>query len=226
MKFSGDNRIVVDWDDTCVENAWPGRATTWKFGARSSLRYLLDKGYDVVIYSTRLAPMEPDEVTPRDNTAEYEHIRDMLTAEGLHAVRIWMQPWKPGALAYIDDKAIRYSGSWSNVLDALFPGSLVAGEPESAIEEAARLVTGARNNDYGHPLDNHTATARMFAPYLERKYGVRLDLDAEDVCWFNVVQKISRDANAPKRDNAVDVAGYAANVDMVRTERERRSVPE
>jgi hypothetical protein len=52
-------------------------------------------------------------------------------------------------------------------------------------------------------------------------------LDAYDVCVFNMVQKLSRTAHQlrtegrPHRDSLVDIAGYAANMDMIN--RERRS---
>ncbi len=83
-------------------------------------------------------------------------------------------------------------------------------------------VVQERGADYGHPLDNHTATAEMVAVYLERKHGVWLPLDAEDVCWFNVLQKISREANRAKHDNRLDIAGYVENVEMILSERARR----
>lgn len=90
------------------------------------------------------------------------------------------------------------------------------------LAEAAQLVSVERQEKYGHPLENHTATAEMWRAYVQRKYGVKLPFDAEDVCWMNVLQKVSREANSPQRDNRVDVAGYAANVEMVIVERERR----
>lgn len=101
-------------------------------------------------------------------------------------------------------------------------------QQESVLEEAARLVAGKRGSDYGKPIDNHTTTANLFLFYVWRKYDpdTRLgdiEFDAEDVCWFNILQKCSRDANAPTRDNAVDVAGYAENLQMVRDERARRA---
>jgi hypothetical protein len=102
------------------------------------------------------------------------------------------------------------------------------GTMETICEEAVRLVAGARGSDYGHPLDNHSTTAELFNAYLHRKYGTFVYglLDADDVCWFNILQKCSRDANAPKRDNLVDVAGYAENIQIVRDERERRAEQE
>lgn len=95
---------------------------------------------------------------------------------------------------------------------------------ESVLEEAARLVAGKRGDDYGHPLDNHGCTSAMFSAYLHRKYGIWVPLDAEDTCIFNVLQKVSREANRPQRDNAVDGAGYFENLQMVRDERARRTV--
>lgn len=89
----------------------------------------------------------------------------------------------------------------------------------TVLDEAANLVHGARADGYGHPLKNHTATAEMFNAYLQRKYGVDLGLNADDICWFNILQKASRDANSPGRDNLVDVAGYAYNLELIREAR-------
>lgn len=92
----------------------------------------------------------------------------------------------------------------------------------SVLEEAQELIHGDRNTDYGHPLDNHSATAELVRAYLRRKYGTA-EFDADDVCVFNVLQKISRLANTPDhRDSLVDIAGYVGNVEMIHTERERR----
>lgn len=89
----------------------------------------------------------------------------------------------------------------------------------SVLEEAQGLIHGDRNEAYGHPLDNHQATADLMRVFLRRKYGVDLPLEAEDVCWFNVLQKVSREANAPKHDSLVDVAGYVGCVEMIQRER-------
>lgn len=94
---------------------------------------------------------------------------------------------------------------------------------ESVLAEAARLVAGKRGADYGHPLDNHGCTSEMFSAYVYRKYGVRIPFDPEDTCVFNVLQKVSREANRPQRDNVVDGAGYFENIQMVRDERARRN---
>lgn len=84
------------------------------------------------------------------------------------------------------------------------------------LDVAKAAVTGARNDEYGHPAINHGCTAAMVEAYLQRKYGDAAKFDALDVCAFNVLQKISRLANTPTHiDSLVDIAGYAANWELV-----------
>lgn len=79
----------------------------------------------------------------------------------------------------------------------------------SILKEAAEIVYGPRRKDYGTPSENHGRTAALWTAYL----GV--PITARQVCALNILQKLSRDANMPKRDNMVDVAGYAENADLV-----------
>ena len=86
------------------------------------------------------------------------------------------------------------------------------------LEEANDIVHGDRNLSYGDPLGNHETTAILFSHFLSRKYGKGTTplLNAEDVCIFNILQKISREASSYRRDNLVDIAGYAANIEMIK----------
>lgn len=79
----------------------------------------------------------------------------------------------------------------------------------SILAEAHAIVDGARRLSYGHPRDNHQRTASMWAAYLGRPITPR------DVCMLNALQKISRDAHRPGRDNLVDLAGWARNAELV-----------
>lgn len=92
---------------------------------------------------------------------------------------------------------------------------------ETVLEEAARITSADRQKSYGHPLHNHTATGEMFSIYYSRRYGLDIPFDAEDVCFFHIVGKVSRWANDQARDNVTDIAGYARNVEMCAEERER-----
>jgi len=83
------------------------------------------------------------------------------------------------------------------------------------LTDADKVTSGARREHYGKPEDNHDCTAQMMIAYLERAYGVTVPLTAVDVCYFNILQKISRLANTYHRDGLVDIAGYARNVEMI-----------
>lgn len=89
--------------------------------------------------------------------------------------------------------------------------------PETILETAQRIVDGDRGRDYGHPMDNHSCTGDLFHAFLERKYGKKcLALLPEDVCIFNILQKIARLANTPDHlDSLVDICGYARNYQMI-----------
>lgn len=90
--------------------------------------------------------------------------------------------------------------------------------PESVLLEAARLVDGDRQAAYGHPRDNHGATAEMWRTYIKRRYGIDVPLDAYDVCWMHVFEKGIRDANMRKRDNLTDGCGYLENASRTEAE--------
>ena len=90
-----------------------------------------------------------------------------------------------------------------------------AEEDLGCLFEAAKIVSGARQWDYGTPKLNHGATANLWSIYLERKYGHALELDPRDVCMMNILQKIARDAGGrPTQDNLVDICGYARNAEL------------
>lgn len=88
---------------------------------------------------------------------------------------------------------------------------------ESTLQEAQRLVHGDRGVAYGHPLDDFSRTAAMWSAILDHP------VSAEQVGLCMCAVKISRQCNMPKRDNMVDLAGYAETVQMVIDERAGRA---
>lgn len=86
----------------------------------------------------------------------------------------------------------------------------------SILRRAAEVVSGDRQHHYGNPLDNHSRTAALFSAYLG------FTITPEQVCFLNILQKIARGMNTITTDTLVDIAGYAANIDMMRAEREEQ----
>jgi len=85
---------------------------------------------------------------------------------------------------------------------------------EEILKEALKCVNGEREQQYGHPIDNFMAIARLWTVYLEHKCvednGVVL-LHPEDVAAMMALLKIARICTGKyKGDNWVDLAGYAA----------------
>lgn len=84
---------------------------------------------------------------------------------------------------------------------------------ESILQEAQRLVSGARNQDYGHPFHDFSRTAGMLNALFKHK--LIADFNAQDVGIIMVCVKLSRQMNKAKRDNLVDGAGYLAAIEMI-----------
>jgi len=82
-------------------------------------------------------------------------------------------------------------------------------EPESILEEAARITSGDRQRDYGHPLVNFDRLASLWNSYLGIRQDTTAPINAVDTGFMMLLTKIARHVNTPKRDNIVDICGYA-----------------
>lgn len=94
----------------------------------------------------------------------------------------------------------------------------------SILEEAHRLTHGPRNADYGHPLDDYTRTASIVSALLTHK--LKAPLTAHEMALAMCCVKLSREMNAQKRDNLVDLAGYAWVARACLEESARRKSPQ
>lgn len=93
-------------------------------------------------------------------------------------------------------------------------------EDISAAYTAQNIVLGARRYDYGHPLDNFMRIAGLFNAYLSHK--LEEPLDVRDVAMLMILVKMGREQNAPKKDNRIDIIGYALALDEAINEMSRR----
>ena len=93
---------------------------------------------------------------------------------------------------------------------------------ETVLEEAQRLVTGDRGEAYGNPYDDFSRTSAIWTALLADKLRPGEEITAQDAIRCMCAVKLSRDVNAPKRDNRVDLAGYAMCLQMADDEEARR----
>jgi hypothetical protein len=84
------------------------------------------------------------------------------------------------------------------------------------LEEAGEIVNGRGQKEYGHPLDNWTQTAQLWSGILGRP------VSAEQAVLCMMTVKLARESFSPKRDNRVDMVGFALVLDMILEERARR----
>lgn len=122
-----------------------------------------------------------------------------------------------------DDKVVRPTPKPANINDAVinrtpdrfFPplwqeSSGVKVAPELTVcQEADKLVYGDRERDYGSVSKNFDNIARMWSVVLG------FDVTAKQVGLCMAAMKIAREVNLPKRDNLVDLAGYAATLEKL-----------
>jgi hypothetical protein len=85
-------------------------------------------------------------------------------------------------------------------------------------EEARSTVREDRIHQYGHPLDFCESVAGHWSVL----FGI--EVSAEQVALAMLHFKVAREAHQHKRDNLVDIAGYAEVLDMIHRERELRAV--
>lgn len=82
------------------------------------------------------------------------------------------------------------------------------------LEQALKIVTGARRKSYGAPEDNFKCIADLWAVWIARRQQVdpqKVGLDAVDVSAMMVLMKVARLAESPAHaDSWRDTAGYAA----------------
>jgi hypothetical protein len=98
---------------------------------------------------------------------------------------------------------------------------------KSILEEAISVTGTDRPSEYGHPLDHFSKTVgainAQFTDVVKRRLAEgKPMLEPEDWPRFLILDKVSRSTEAYKRDNMVDVSGYAQTYEWVIEERDRR----
>jgi len=85
----------------------------------------------------------------------------------------------------------------------------------SILDTAKSITGGARQRDYGHPADDFERAALMWTAILSQKLITNQQISAEDIPLCMIAVKLARQVHHHKRDNLVDIAGYARTAAMV-----------
>ena len=79
----------------------------------------------------------------------------------------------------------------------------------SVLDEAAAATSGDRRRDYGTATANHERIAAGWNWYLDARPDKDAPISPLDASMMMIVLKIARSVHRPKRDNFVDIIGYA-----------------
>lgn len=113
---------------------------------------------------------------------------------------------------------VKLPPNWGKVPghEDVFPGP----NKETVLEEAARITSGPRQRDYDSPLPNHRRIACLWNSYLSIRKEPEGEIAPEDVATMMVLLKIARHVFTPRRDNIVDICGYARCLEQMAADRE------
>lgn len=114
-------RVMIDFDKTIYpyKNGWDGGAVEGDPypDAKKSIDFLKDKGYEIVIFTTR-ASRENAETDGSNLEDRIQTVKNYLTNNEIYFDRITGD--KIFADFYIDDKAIHIkNGNWNNVISQI-----------------------------------------------------------------------------------------------------------
>ena len=88
-------------------------------------------------------------------------------------------------------------------------------QDESILDEAKRITEGTRRAEYGAPADDFARAAQMWTGILAHKLREGQHITTMDIPLCMVAIKLARQSHCHKRDNLVDIAGYARTAAMV-----------
>lgn len=179
--------------------------------ADSKLRFLRELGFEAK--DTFLAT---DKNSIAWNIIVEDGPHHALAALGANRrVVVLRQPWNAG-VKLLDGVRVN---TWADVQREL--ESFVQ---ESALLEADRLIHGARQGDYDHPLVDFRRQGTMISGLLQEKLVHGEEVTARDVASIMIIVKLSRlQATPGHRDSIVDIAGYAGCYEMVEDRLEKES---
>jgi len=112
---------------------------------------------------------------------------------------VMLPGWKQSKGANLERKIALELG-----IEVIYPSESMKVEHETVLDEAKRIVFGDRNVDYGDPADDFANIAAKWTV----TFGIPVSRDLVGLAMIDM--KTCRHMHRRKRDNLVDIAGYAA----------------
>lgn len=180
----------------------PRKSKVYISGPISSLKYEVAKSrfargaeFATSMGFKAINPMTFGEVDAEKPWEQYmrEDIKVLLECDAI----MMLEGWRDSRGAKIEKFVAEQMG-----IDVLGQDCLPIQE-EPVTEEAQRIVMGARRDSYGHPSEDFNRIATMWSALLG------FNISPRQVAHMMICVKLSRECNKYKRDNMVDIAGYA-----------------
>jgi hypothetical protein len=77
------------------------------------------------------------------------------------------------------------------------------------LNEAAGLIVGQRQEDYGTPEENFQRMADYANIHFKKNLENNIPISARQTAEYMILLKMARTINSPTRDSYVDIGGYA-----------------
>jgi hypothetical protein len=201
------SRDYKDWRPTS-QFEWGGSYEVCQ-GWVKRLRYrnplwLAKHGHKGMVFNNNTNKWELDPLASHETPVDETQAKEVVTNDTQHS------PSRP--LSDAEFKNLVGRMSLPQLYDALKANGVklegIGLEPkkvddQSVLEEAAKCVTGPRRRDYGTPDENFGLIASLWSVQLKH------EVTPMQVAMCLILLKVARQANSPKRDNLVDIAGYA-----------------
>lgn len=82
-------------------------------------------------------------------------------------------------------------------------------ERVNILNEAASLITGQRQQDYGTPEENFQRMADYANIHFKKNLENNIPISPRQTAEYMILLKMARTINSPTRDSYVDIGGYA-----------------
>lgn len=95
------------------------------------------------------------------------------------------------------------------------------------LNEAAALIVGQRQEDYGTPQENFQRIADYLNIHLKKNLENNIPISPRQTAEMMVLLKLARTINSPTRDSYVDIGGYAGIAgELAKDEQDKKATSE